>query len=300
MIPALLLALLAQADPADPSARWRCEPAEVEVGEPFRLVLELTGTLAADVEAALADELDLGESWAVLEPRRANLALDGGATDRRELVWQVVSLEPGQRSLGEVLQGLLPAGTAVDVAAAAVNVRGVLAEGEDLPRPLKEFPAGFAEGEQKESSLVLFAGLAVLALAALAALGWFLRARRRARTRPAAPSVFDRLGALESGAADPERIVERHYELTHLLRSATDGARSKNRAGLTDGEWLAELRASLEVPRSGVDELEAVFADAEAVKYAGHRPSSWAVQATLARARRALELVGTGTAETTP
>ncbi len=85
------------------SARWRCEPAEVELGQPFELVLELEHSASAAGGELVAGELLLDESWLVLgeEPVRTERAGEGRLATRR--AWRLASLEPGARSLGEML-----------------------------------------------------------------------------------------------------------------------------------------------------------------------------------------------------
>ena len=67
---ALTLALPGVAqEPARAEARFRCEPAQVEVGEPFDLVLELEHRSGADLFAVGDGEPVLDESWVQLGAR---------------------------------------------------------------------------------------------------------------------------------------------------------------------------------------------------------------------------------------
>jgi hypothetical protein len=133
----------------------------------------------------------------------------------------------------------------------------------------------------------------LLAGAGAALLAWRRRGRRPARTPPA--SALERLAELERGL-EGERGRQGCFELTRLLRAAADGARARDRSGLTDEEWLAELSASRELS-GAVPELTAVFERAARVKYAGEPASPWALQETFQRARTALAAVGAGGAQ---
>lgn len=299
--PVLLLAALQETE-AGPEirARWRCEPAAVEVGEPFALVLELQHPREFSAASLFPGELALDESWVVLErrppaqPERAAARAAEGATS--SLVWSIASLEPGERGLAELLSAL-PFSSPVahiEVGDARVSVRGLLSGDEDAPRPLREFPPGFAggTGEPGRPRRAL-AGLAVLVLALLsggALLFWSRRRRRRRATAPRALTPLERLAEIERlVAADAGTARELCFELTGLLRRTTDAARGVERDGLTDEEWLAEVRATPRIPRGACEDLTAVFERAAAVKYAGERPTSWALGETLGRARVALQ-----------
>jgi hypothetical protein len=297
VLAALLLTLF---PPGEASARWRCEPAAVEVGEPFELRLELEHPADVPGGTLVAGEPALDDSWLVLErePARPSPAgAPGEKTVRTVLAWRVVSLEPGERSLADALSAVALSGavTRIQVGEARVEVRGVLGEGEDAPRPMREFPEGFA-GESTAASgtsawWAWAGGVLVVATGAGAVLWRRALRARAAGARAATP--LDRLGELE-GWIETERARASCYELTRLLREATDRARSADRAGLTDDEWLAELQASRALPGGAVQELAAVLERAARVKYAGEAPSSWALKETFARARVALQAVGAG------
>jgi hypothetical protein len=297
---ALFLVLVASALPAarqtaEVRALWRCEPEEIELGEPFVLVLEVSHPAGVSGRELASGELTLDESWVVLaeEPVASEVLSDGNLRTRR--AWRVASLEPGERSLGEALSRVaLSAGvTQIQVAAAHVRVSAFLAEGEDAPRPLREFPDDFGGEDETARSLGwvrwLAGSLLLLALGA-GAYAW----RRRRIPRGATPRCgpLERLAELERSFQEG-RLPEGCYELTRLLRSAGDGLRKTPRGGLTDEEWLAEVTASLEVPRNAVSPLAAVFERTGRVKYAGEAVTPWAMQETFAHARAALEVLGT-------
>ncbi len=298
---ALFLALLVSAVPAgaqavDVRALWRCEPEEVELGEPFQLVLELFHPAGVSGRELAAGELALDESWVVLAQEAVTSAAQNDGSLHTRRAWRVVSLEPGERSLAEALARVVLSArvTQISVGAARVQVRGILAEGEDAARPLREFPPNFGGGHEAAARpgwIPLLVGSALLVAIGAGAYVWRRRRGRRGAAIPSAP--FERLAELER-SFQGERGREGCYELTHLLRAAGDGLRQKPRGGLTDEEWLAEITASFEVPRNAVNELAAVFERAGRVKYAGEAATPWAMQETFAKARAALEVLGAG------
>lgn len=290
------LALLAPACPAgdEARARWLCEPGSVEVGEPFRLVLEVEHPAAWSGAELVAGTPEPDESWAILGSAEtvSEPADDGSVRTRR--TWRMVSLEPGVRGLGAMLAAVkLPERlTRIEVGSAHVSVRGVLAEGEDEPRQMRQFPEGFGEFDESAGSRWLLPALGLLALAAVGGLVLW-RLRKRPRSATAAPlGPLERLGELER-ASQGTGGREECYGLTRLLREVGDGLRARERGGLTDEEWLAEVKASFDVPRGAVEALEEVFARTTRVKYGAEQPTPWAMQETFARARTACEaLVG--------
>jgi hypothetical protein len=166
---ALLLALAAapQEEPAV-HARFTCTPERVEVGEPFELALELDHPVGASAFSLGGAELELDDSWIVLDRQREapRLAPDD---DRRRITrrtWTVASLEPGTRMLADALSVLVsdPAIASVDASRTAVEVAGLLAEGEDAPRPLRGFPEGFGQATEPRPSPWRWAALGAAAL----------------------------------------------------------------------------------------------------------------------------------------
>jgi hypothetical protein len=295
VLAALVLGFLAAplAQDGEVRAQWRCEPGTVAVGEPFELVLELDHPASVSPGELTAGTPALDESWVVLGELPVTSAAEGDGVRTRR-AWRVASLEPGERALADSLSrvALAQRVTRIQVGDAHVRVSGILAEGEDAPRPLREFPDGFGGEDQAREGRGWIAWLALALLACGAGvLAWRLR-RKTFALRPA--TALERLGELERSFEDG-RAREGCYELTRLLRTAADDLRRKPRSGLTDEEWLAEITASLEVPRNAVGELAAVFERAARVKYAGEAPTSWSMQETFQRARAALEVLVAGT-----
>lgn len=289
-----LLALVC-ATTLEAAARWRVAPASVEVGQPFELVLELEHARGEAVTELVPGELALDDSWLVLE-RRAPRGEVAGERVRTTLVWSVASLEPGPRSLTEALAGfaLGEAVTRIQAGDARLEVRGVLAEGEDAPRPMTGFEGELGPAPREGWSRWQLALALGTLLAALA--GGLLLARRRRRAAPVPqPTSAERLAALAAQAA-AGAAREGCYDLTRLLREHVDRLRRSERAALTDEEWLDELAAAPDVPRAALEDLRRVFARAARVKYAGEAPSPWALDELFGEARRALAALPTGAA----
>ena len=331
-------------------ARLAVRPAEVEVGEPFELVVEVehprghvptlpgmpraaapVAPVAPETQAkrpagapepaaaatpAGEDALLPGDgSWVLLGSRlEPAVSLDGDprrSVTRR--VFELASLEPGERVLpAELVAAVLPEGTgaagedsgdagdagdAVDAveqpgdAAPRIVVRGVLAEGEDAPRPLRGLPEGFGSPAlaTATSRWPWIAG--GLALAAVLALAVARLLRRRAWGSRAAATPDDPGELLERLAADlprdPALLRERHFALTRLLRESADRRAGAARAGLTDEEWLARLGEDALAPEARAP-LAEVLGRAAAVKYGAALPTEWALRETVETARRAL------------
>jgi len=296
----LLLALVVPAgsapgqdDAGTISARFRCEPTSVQVGEPFTLVLELEHPVGTSVFELGSAALELDGSWVVLDGRREApvAAPDSGRLVTRRL-WRVVSLEPGQRTLADVVSALVADERvgSVNAAAANVEVNGLLGPEEDAPRPLLGFPAGFGRGPQVVMSPLRRAalGLAVLLWALLLVLAWrrWWRRRTPVAARPDWTADLERLSSDRAEGAVAARA--QHYELTRILRRATDARLGVRREGLTDGEWLEVIQASGRISAQVSRDMGQVFDRAEVVKYAGAAPSSWAVEETFDEARRTL------------
>lgn len=273
------------------AARWVDPPPRVELGVPFELVLEIehrTGDAPALAPGALASD----PAWAVLEGGvpLALPDLDDPARRVSEVRWTVVALEPGTLELPEV-ELAYPApegGEALPVAIAgggAIEVSGVLREGEDAPRPLPpDLGVAVPAAARDRFAPALWSG----GLALLGALAVLFVARRR-RARPARvappPTPRERLAALEESALDdPEAVRAAHVELTRALREHFDAGRA--RVALTDEEWLEVLRQ----PSDG--ELARLLAECRPVEYGGERPTHWATRERVARARALVGAAG--------
>ncbi len=274
-------------------ARFFCEPKEVLVGEPFALVLELFHSPEEEIFELLEGDRGLDDTWCVVDRSAEPPRIDPQSSERRlsRAVLRVASLEPGVRDLAPVLSSSLgdPRVRRIDCGEAVVDVQSVLAEGEDAPRPLRGLPQGFGQQEAAGTARWrwILAASAALVLGLLVALG-LRRRRKRRRASAQARDPLELLTELEHRpAVEAGTLRERHFELSALVRRTIDQRLARDLAGLTDEEWLSELRAVF--PPAVAADLEALFARAEQVKYGGAVPSPWATAEAFERARRALQ-----------
>ena len=293
MIGVALTAALALGLGQDGAARLTVQPGAVEVGEAIVVALEVEH--AEGARAALEeDALALDESWIVFASE-APLALPvhgqpGRARTRAS--WTVASLEPGEREIPAV-RYRLGAGEHVSPAA-QVSVTSLLGEGEAQARPPKGFRPLAGEARARWVWIPWACAAAVLAAAVVLA----VRARRRkGRLVAAPPGPLERLAELEARPLeDPLEVREAHFELTRAVREALDRRSGRECSGLTDAEWLDEVRATLASEQAR--ELESLLASCAAVKYGGERPTHWAAREALQRARRLA--AGSAPAEVAP
>ena len=294
MIAPALTALFLVAGQGGARATWSVGAAEVEVGEPFELVLELEAP--ADVDAySLADVRLQPEESLVLfsEETSAPEPVGDGSRLQTRHVFRLASLRPGVLDL-EPLLPPLPEDIEVSGAdGARIEVRGLLGEDEGEPRGPKGFPADFLElsSAPGSSSARPWVWIA-LAATGLALFGLFAWRRRRGRRRagPVAPdprAELARLGAATERGADPREVVR---EVTGVLRGVPGLA--PDRPGVTDEEWIRDLRSAGRIPDETAGDLAALLAEAREVKYAGRTPSPWAVRETIERAERVLTAAG--------
>ncbi len=239
--------------------------AEVQIGEPVVCVVAL-GDVEGSCPTLSEEALEPNLAWVVHEAPAIRRDPGGALT----LSWTLLALEPEPGALP--MPVLLQDGEPLTLSGPEVLVVGALEEGEDAPRPARGFYIPGSEEQLASTVTWLFALLAALGLTV-----WFLR-RRRAPLEPAGPSLAERLASLEGAVdGDDPLIVAWHGELTRILRAAY----SDEQAGWSDEEWIerAELSAAHR------EELRGLFAACAAVKYAGARPTRFAIEETLSRAR---------------
>ena len=263
------------------------EHAKIELGEPF--LCRLVVAHAATERASMPDGLATDESWIMLEDRGARSVTDPADPERATttFVWELCSLEPGERELAgpfvtvdPIEPGVTP-GRVVQAAPLVLNVRPALYPEEDAPRSLAGFPASSLAQPGGFPWLAVI--LAVLALAAAVTL-W--RRRRRTEIRAPEPLASAQLAALADGPLDtPEAVQHALYTASHLVRARYDRAFGGARDGLTDEEWLAAVGPELSRRGLDGDDLAQLARACEAVKYGSERPTHWAARETLALAR---------------
>jgi hypothetical protein len=265
-------------------ARLRAEPAEVQVGEPCRLVLEVERPAGATVRLPDVDPVP-DDSWVVLDGRK----LERSEPTRLVASWRVMSLEAGERNLATLsVDEVTPEGTRkVEVQADPLRVLPALAAGEDAPRPMRAFRDAPPNAAAGRGRLVL-AGLAALVAAAVAIALWRRAKRRKAPV--AEPTALDRLLVLEKRVADdPNSARGIVYDLSRLLRGSVDAFLAEDEASLVDAEWAARIEADERVPLGVRRSAAKLLHDSEKIKYALHAPTRFALQEMLASARNALE-----------
>lgn len=280
---------------ADVVAQLHAEPAEVEVGEPCRLVLEVEHPAGATVKLPASD-LVLDDSWVLLEPRR----MSWPSATRTVASWSCLSLDAGDRTLPalQIDVGDASGVRKVDVEAARLMVKSALASGEDAPRPMRGFraPPESAAGRRGRQVLLGAAALALLAAA------YFLRRRLRRKAEPVrAPTALDRLTALRRTAAEDESASRRVvYGLCRLLRGTVDEFLREDRAALVDADWSARIEPDERVPLGVRRSVARILHDSERIKYALHAPTRFALEEMLAAAQTALEALAAAPAPAAP
>ena len=253
-------------------ARIEFDSASAEVGQPLHATV--TVDHAASARPKL-DSLGLDDSWLVLDSKPGPTTADPALADRARTTWmfEIASLEPGDRAIAELPLSI--DGAKIAVQSAVLAVHGVLAEGEDAPRPSR----GLREIEtvDRRAKLWWWIGGAVALTAVLAgAVALFLRRRARSEVAGApAPSV--RLAILETRPLDtPQDVQAAHFALTRLLRESADLRAGRDRSGLTDEEWRSAARTQFDAAGLSAAEqsaLEQLLERAAVVKYGAERPT---------------------------
>ena len=258
------------------AARLVFAPNEVDIGQPVEARLEVTHAAGETAElrggGPLAEGLDA--AWELIDgPRVATRPAEGGraVTTWR---WQLIALEPGERALPAL--EVAAAGVILEVAEAQpLFVRGELESGEDAPRPPPAFHDAPADRPRVFMRPGTFVGLAALALVLALGTRAFARRLGRRRAAPGEPTPKERLLHFARNARGEGSARTDVYGLTSLLRAALDERAGLERPSLTDEEWLDAAAEELSADR--LERLRRLFAEAEAIKYAGREPTPFAV-----------------------
>ena len=241
-------------------------PDTVTVGDPFVVRVRVRAPLGAAIRFPAAP--DSGGPVEALDPRVVRTADSTAAVDQtalyRLVAWDVGALPLG---LADVVVQVGGADRPVTLGAARVNVRSVLPadSAARVPKPARDLV------NQARPWWLRWLWLALLVLALLALLAWWLHRRRR-RLVLAQPPVdpyelaerefarVEALGLLEAG--ERGRFVALMVEvLRDYLDRQVDGALPS----LTSTELVAALRGHPAVP---AERLAAVLAEADLVKFA--------------------------------
>jgi len=302
MIAALFLTLVppspsqAPLEPGDVQARFFCHPEKVEVGQPFRLILDFSHPPGTSVFDALENELELDDTWVVLgEERRASEPdPDDAARRRTRRAWTIASLEPGDpapRVLSEALSRLIFSESVqrIETSLAVIDVTSVLGESND-PRPMAAFPNGFGRDAPilERSPWIVYTGLAMAALWALFLVLLLLRFKRKPRLETRTPPIQELRALIDNPPEGAEAMREKLYDLTALMRRSFEDEVG-TRSGLTDREWLEAIRGTKYCTPAALEHMTRLVDDAERYKYAGSTPSDWALSETYDSARRVVD-----------
>ena len=238
-----------------------------EIGQPILCEVSLDA-LEGGSEALSLGRFEPGLSWFVADEPALHRSSDGART----LSWTVLALEPDAGPLP--VPSLESDGAPIALVAPSVSVVAALGGGEDAPRPARGFYIPeLARADASQLPLFL-GGVAALCLALIM---WRVL-RRSGPLMPEPESLAERFAKLERPIdGDDPRVGDWHGELAQILRVAHGDEQS----GWSDEEWVerAELSAELR------DELRALFDVCAAVRYGGARPTRFAVEETLERAR---------------
>jgi hypothetical protein len=257
-------------------------PESAEMGQP--LILELRCVHRSDLRLRI-DELDLEgeEEWLLLEERRILTRPDSTSPGFSVTLasWGIAALEPGEHELQPAGGEFEWEGTRQHFEAplAKVEVRGALAEGEDVPRPT----IGFRDPpEERESPTALILAAFLVGIGVISWLGYRIFRRSRSVEPPAPPGPLERLTALN--AADPAEHRELYFHLSRAVREAIDTRAGEDLSACTDEEWI--LRRSGEAAEEGpIERAAELLRGCEPIKYGAETPTRWAVEEALGEAR---------------
>ena len=238
-----------------------------EIGQPIHCEVALD-ELDVGEDALELDRFDPDLAWFVAEAPAVHRSAEGA----RSLRWTVLALEPEPGPLPTPRLSL--DGEALTLDAPSISVAAALDPGEDSPRPARGFYIPELEGAETSALPLILSALAALAAGFI---GWRALARRTPDV-PEAPTLATRFAALARpmDGEDPS-VGDWHGELAHLLRAA----HGDDQSGWSDEEWVERAELSAEQRA----ELRSLFEVCAAVRYGGARPTRFAIEETLARAR---------------
>ena len=293
--PTVVLMVMLAAPASAQTVRLHVLADSVTVGERFAVAVAVER--AAGVQTlfpeppgaatAASDPLEAGEAE-LLGLRRFPPAVRGGVRVD-SAVFEATTFALDSARVGPVAIRLVAGGdtTAVRSASAFVGVRSVVPAGAEEPKglaPLAEFPRAWGPW--------LVAALLVLAL--LGALAWWLRRRRGAptdtATLPPHEELVVRLDRLGAARPDTPAAVKPFYvELSDALRTYLARSLAVPARELTTVELLAVLDGNEHVPPESRAALADVLRRADLVKFAEVVPETAAHETALTRARQAVE-----------
>ncbi|MFT5286365.1 MAG: hypothetical protein ACI8TQ_002533 [Planctomycetota bacterium] len=267
-------------------------PKAVEVGEPMTWELEIHHPREL-VPILPSMDLGLGPHWVVLE--ELGVVAEASPDQIDELGfwitrkrWVVMCLATSQKLPSmEIFFGEGEGALSVLTSENELAVKTVLGLGDQFPRGAKGFRD--VEGSlESESPPWWIIGAGVTGLLVI---GWWLIGRKRGTgVAEVKAAPLDQLASIEQALPDDLQALQAlHYRLTALVREAADQRLGQSNSGSTDGEWLEQIRGGNGIGSEVEQHLAKVIEAAETVKYAGVRPSKYAIEETLKAARDALE-----------
>ena len=267
------------------------QPSRVDLGRTVELVVEVAHPPDRPPRP-LEPSLDETSPWVAVDQRR-EVRPDAGTQGVTALIWTLAPLEPGELAppaLTYRSPGVdLPA--PVDLAGLVLTVDGLLAEGEDAPRPmlglrdLEPVPGDDPWARLRPWILGAAAALALAALGSLVTVLLWLRRWNRLHRPPPREAPAVRLARLREAEIEPR---DRRAELNRILRDAVDQRVREDRDGWTDAEWALHLRADTRLSPALRENAARLVAEAERIKYAGEEPNTYALERDLEAAADAL------------
>lgn len=283
MIGFMCLALVALALPGgDPIVRLAVAPLTAEVGQRVEITLELEVDSADVLDQPFDFDSAFDDSWVVFDLRRS-APLRAATVERAITLWtfELASLEPGTRSLTEALVEPLGFAAFLEGDAPKLEIASVLAADATEPRPLIGFSdLWLLDGVEDASPWLtwLIGGPVLLVFG----LGLWLAMRRgkQPASGPPTRSIAERASTLELAllrSLTLDRLRERVFGLTSLVREAVDARRGTREIGATDEEWLARVLGEARIDAATREELSVLFETTTRIKYRGERPSDFAL-----------------------
>lgn len=290
-----LCATAAAQDSSIPDATIRsyCEPAQVRIGEPFTLKVDIVHSerqrvLIDQPTAGTSDSsgIELEDRWILHEERRS-VSLPIGDEPGMKLTqvrWGLFGLEPGEYDLTALGADCVASGAVqrLDPVPASIVVLPELVEGEDAARALLGFRDERPETSDPRGLLtVIVGGLIALVLVFLVVL--IVRTRRPKSESMRGPTPLERLSQIDP--ADAEHAREAFYLLSSVVRETLDREAGSALDGLTDEEWIDRRSISDGIARDRLDRASQLLRSCETVKYGAESPTRWAVEEALTEAR---------------
>ncbi len=268
------------------------EPAEVQVGEPVCVSVDIDHPVAA---GPLKESLDLhlDDQWVLLAGPSIEVGVVEGG-HRTQVIWSVMALEAGTQKIAG-LEVAMRGGGSQSLRGAELRVVSSLAPEEDAPRPLPDL-----RGSPERLGPLRASHWGLLALGALVGGAlWSVIRGRRSRVDGMPPlNPRQRFIELRQRIQDPSGTSslpgEWSGDLAGTLRLAVEQGSSlgshRSTAGLSDEEWLAVLSEG--GGRSLAESLEPVLSACARIRFGAERPTRFAVDELLQASAQVIDSLG--------